>query len=73
MALTRREFIQWLSASAGMALGGCASMEEAAGAGRVVVIGGGLPARLPLATSACGRPISGSRSSNATTSSSHAP
>ena len=41
MALTRREFIQWLSASAGMALGGCASTEETAGAGRVVVIGGG--------------------------------
>lgn len=42
MALTRREFIRWLSASAGVsALGGCASTEERAGAGRVVVIGGG--------------------------------
>ena len=42
MALTRREFVQWLSASAGLtALGGCASMEESAAAGRVVVIGGG--------------------------------
>ena len=42
MALTRREFMQWLSASAGVsALGGCASTEEMAGAGRVVVIGGG--------------------------------
>ena len=42
MALTRREFIHWLSASAGVSvLGGCASMEETAAAGRVVVIGGG--------------------------------
>jgi sulfite dehydrogenase len=42
MALTRREFIRWLSASAGVsALGGCASMDETAGAGRVVVVGGG--------------------------------
>ena len=42
MALTRREFMQWLSASAGIsALGGCASTDETAGVGRVVVIGGG--------------------------------
>jgi sulfide dehydrogenase [flavocytochrome c] flavoprotein chain len=42
MALTRREFIHWLSASAGVsALGACAGMEETAAAGRVVVIGGG--------------------------------
>jgi sulfite dehydrogenase len=42
MALTRREFLHWLSASAGVsALGGCAGMEESAAAGRVVVIGGG--------------------------------
>jgi sulfite dehydrogenase len=42
MALTRREFVGWLSASAGVsALGGCAGMEETAGAARVVVIGGG--------------------------------
>jgi sulfide dehydrogenase [flavocytochrome c] flavoprotein subunit len=43
MALTRREFIKWLSAGAGVsAIAGCASMEEAGTAGRVVVIGGGL-------------------------------
>jgi sulfite dehydrogenase len=42
MALTRREFVQWLSASAGVsALGGCAGVEETTGAARVVVIGGG--------------------------------
>jgi sulfide dehydrogenase [flavocytochrome c] flavoprotein subunit len=42
MALTRREFIGWLSAGAGVsALPGCGGMEERAGAGRVVVIGGG--------------------------------
>ena len=42
MALNRREFIGWLSAAAGAsALPGCAGMEERAGAGRVVVIGGG--------------------------------
>jgi sulfite dehydrogenase len=42
MALTRREFIHWMSASAGLSvLGGCAGMEQTAGAGRVVVIGGG--------------------------------
>jgi sulfite dehydrogenase len=40
--VTRREFIQWLSAGAGVsALGACASTEESAEAGRVVVIGGG--------------------------------
>jgi len=43
MALTRRGFIKWLSASAGVsAIAGCAMMEERAAAGRVVVIGGGL-------------------------------
>ena len=42
MALTRREFIQWLSAGAGVsAIAGCATVEEAGSAGRVVVIGGG--------------------------------
>jgi sulfite dehydrogenase len=42
MALTRREFIRWLSASAGVStLGACAGMEGTAAAGRVVVIGGG--------------------------------
>lgn len=42
MALSRREFIKWLSASAGVsAVGGCATMEEGGAAGRVVVIGGG--------------------------------
>ena len=42
MALTRRDFIGWLSAAAGAsALPGCAGVEERAGAGRVVVIGGG--------------------------------
>jgi sulfide dehydrogenase [flavocytochrome c] flavoprotein subunit len=42
MALTRREFIGWLSASAGVsALPGCAGMEGSAAGGRVVVIGGG--------------------------------
>jgi sulfite dehydrogenase len=42
MALTRREFIGWLSAAAGAsALPGCGGMEERAGAGRVVVLGGG--------------------------------
>ncbi|HJQ63280.1 MAG TPA: NAD(P)/FAD-dependent oxidoreductase [Burkholderiales bacterium] len=42
MALTRREFIQWLSASAGItAITGCATTNGGASAGRVVVIGGG--------------------------------
>ncbi len=42
MSLTRREFIKWLSAGAGVsAISGCATMEEAGTAGRVVVIGGG--------------------------------
>jgi sulfide dehydrogenase [flavocytochrome c] flavoprotein chain len=42
MALTRRGFIGWLSATAGAsALPGCAGMDERAGAGRIVVIGGG--------------------------------
>jgi sulfite dehydrogenase len=42
MALTRREFIKWLSAGAGVsAIGGCAPMEEGRAAARVVVIGGG--------------------------------
>src|SRR5688572_17061111 len=42
MAINRREFLGWLSATAGVsALPGCAGMEERAGAGRVVVIGGG--------------------------------
>ena len=42
MALTRREFIKWVSAGAGVsAIGGCATVEEAGTAGRVVVVGGG--------------------------------
>ncbi len=42
MSLTRREFIKWLSAGAGVsAISGCATMEGAGTAGRVVVIGGG--------------------------------
>ena len=42
MSLTRREFIRWLSAGAGVsAIGGCATVEEAGTAGRVVVVGGG--------------------------------
>jgi len=42
MALTRREFIQWLSAGAGLAaVSGCATTDEGGRAGRVVVIGGG--------------------------------
>jgi sulfite dehydrogenase len=41
MTLTRREFIQWVSASAGVAaVTGCATTGSS-GAGRVVVIGGG--------------------------------
>jgi sulfide dehydrogenase [flavocytochrome c] flavoprotein subunit len=41
MALTRREFIKWASATAGIAaVSGCATT-GGAGAGRVVVIGGG--------------------------------
>jgi len=42
MSLTRREFIKWMSAGAGVsAIGGCATVEEAGTAGRVVVVGGG--------------------------------
>ncbi len=42
MPLTRREFIKWLSASAGIsAIAGCATMDDTGAAGRVVVIGGG--------------------------------
>ncbi|MBI3918645.1 MAG: FAD-dependent oxidoreductase [Betaproteobacteria bacterium] len=42
MSLTRREFIRWLSAGAGVsAIGGCATVEEAGTAGRVVIVGGG--------------------------------
>jgi sulfite dehydrogenase len=42
MALSRREFIQWLSASAGLAaVSGCATTDADGRAGRVVVIGGG--------------------------------
>ena len=42
MALTRREFIKWVSAGAGVsAIGGCASVEEARASARVVVVGGG--------------------------------
>jgi hypothetical protein len=41
MTLTRREFIQWISATAGItAVAGCATTGSG-GAGRVVVIGGG--------------------------------
>ncbi|MEK6594791.1 MAG: NAD(P)/FAD-dependent oxidoreductase [Pseudomonadota bacterium] len=42
MALTRREFIKWVSAGAGVsAVTGCAPMEEARATARVVIIGGG--------------------------------
>lgn len=42
MALTRREFIKWLSAGVGVsATVGCTTMEGAGTGGRVVVIGGG--------------------------------
>jgi sulfide dehydrogenase [flavocytochrome c] flavoprotein chain len=42
MALSRRKFIKWLSAGAGLsAITGCATTEEGRSAGRVVVIGGG--------------------------------
>ncbi|MGQ0750303.1 MAG: FCSD flavin-binding domain-containing protein [Betaproteobacteria bacterium] len=42
MTHSRRDFIKWLSASAGLAaLGGCETMDESGRAGRVVVIGGG--------------------------------
>ena len=42
MSLTIREFIKWMSAGAGVsAIGGCATVEEAGTAGRVVVVGGG--------------------------------
>ena len=42
MSLSRREFMQWLSASAFIGSGGCASARRSsANVGRVVVIGGG--------------------------------
>jgi sulfide dehydrogenase [flavocytochrome c] flavoprotein chain len=42
MTITRREFVKWISASAGLsALTGCATTGGGASAGRVVVIGGG--------------------------------
>jgi sulfide dehydrogenase [flavocytochrome c] flavoprotein subunit len=42
MTITRREFVKWISASAGLsALTGCATTGGAGSAGRVVVIGGG--------------------------------
>ena len=42
MTLTRREFIKWISAGAGVsAVAGCASMEATGATARVVVIGGG--------------------------------
>jgi len=42
MTLTRREFIKWISAGAGVsAVAGCATLDEGGAAGRVVVIGGG--------------------------------
>jgi sulfide dehydrogenase [flavocytochrome c] flavoprotein chain len=42
MQYSRRDFIKWLSASAGLAaVGGCATTDEGGSAGRVVVIGGG--------------------------------
>ena len=42
MSLSRREFMQWLSASAFVGSGGCASARRSsANVGRVVVIGGG--------------------------------
>ena len=42
MTLNRREFIQWMSAGAGMsAVAGCASMGDGPTVGRVVVIGAG--------------------------------
>jgi len=42
MAIDRREFIKWMSATAGLAaVGGCATTGGEGAAGRVVVIGGG--------------------------------
>jgi len=42
MTLSRREFVQWLSASAALAgTAGCATTGTGGGAGRVVVVGGG--------------------------------
>ena len=42
MTLSRREFMQWASASAGVAaVAGCAATGGSGGAGRVVVVGGG--------------------------------
>lgn len=42
MVITRREFIKWVSATAGMtAVAGCATTTGSGGAGRVVVIGAG--------------------------------
>ncbi|HET9664195.1 MAG TPA: FAD-dependent oxidoreductase, partial [Burkholderiales bacterium] len=42
MGQSRRDFIKWLSASAGLAaVSGCATTDEGGRAGRVVVIGGG--------------------------------
>jgi len=42
MAINRREFMKWVSASAGVAaMGGCATTGSEGGAGRVVVVGGG--------------------------------
>jgi sulfide dehydrogenase [flavocytochrome c] flavoprotein subunit len=42
MTITRREFVKWISASAGLsALAGCATTGGGASAGRVVVVGGG--------------------------------
>jgi sulfide dehydrogenase [flavocytochrome c] flavoprotein subunit len=42
MQYSRRDFIKWISASAGLAaVGGCATTDEGGSAGRVVVIGGG--------------------------------
>jgi len=39
---SRREFVQWLSASAALAgIAGCATTGTGGGAGRVVVVGGG--------------------------------
>jgi sulfite dehydrogenase len=42
MTIKRRDFIKWISATAGLAaVGGCATTGGGSGAGRVVVIGGG--------------------------------
>ena len=41
MTLDRREFLKWVAACGGTAVAGCAGMDAAPGAAKVVVIGGG--------------------------------